>query len=120
MSQLTRWITALLLLAATGCYVHSIRLDNAEYAHYDESRPSEVNAQECGVLVAFIPFSLKSHLIRTKRILESRAPDSVFTDVRVQQSWTWLLVGDMLCTKVSATAYPKIAAPALAPTQPPR
>lgn len=99
----------LMLLAVTaGCYVHPIRLDNIEYARFDETRPREVRAEECGALVLIIPFRLNSQLIRVERTLAAHAPDSVLTDVPVEQSWIWLVLGDLVCTKVSATAYPKL------------
>jgi hypothetical protein len=97
-----------LLAAAAGCYVHPVRLDNVEYARFDDTRPREIRAEECGALFFLVPFRLNSQLIRLQRTLAAHAPDSVLTDVRVEQSWIWLGLGDLMCTKVSATAYPKL------------
>ena len=99
---------ALLCAALAGCTVHSIRLDNAEYARFDASRPSEVSSETCGLLLGGIPFRLGSHLLRAQRNLESRATDSVFTNVRVQERWVWIGAGPLFCTKLWATAYPKV------------
>lgn len=95
-------------VASAGCFVHPIRLDSGENARFDETRPREIRAQACGALVFFVPFRLNSQLIRAQRELAVYATDSVISDVRVEQSWVWLGVGDLLCTKVTATAYPKL------------
>lgn len=100
-------IGLMLLAAAAGCYVHPIRLDTGEYAHFDETRPREVRAEACGGLIFLVPFRMNSQLIRLQRTLTAHAPDSVLTDVRIEQSWIWLGLGDIVCTEVSATAYPK-------------
>ncbi|HTO05476.1 MAG TPA: hypothetical protein VMR86_00320 [Myxococcota bacterium] len=97
-----------LLVATAGCFVHPIRLDDIEYAHFDDTRPREIRAEECGALVFFLPFRLNSQLIRVQRTLAAHAPDSVLSDVRVEQSWMWIGIGDLMCTKVSAIAYPKL------------
>jgi hypothetical protein len=103
-----RLLVALAFSAAlAGCTVHTIRLDNLEYARYDETRPSEVRGEACGALLVVIPLKLNSHLIRAQRAMREQAPNSVFTDVRVQQHWMWIGL-PFFCTELTATAYPRL------------
>jgi len=97
-----------LCLAFAGCSNHAIRLDDFEDAKVNIDRPREVKSETCGVMVSFIPFRMRSQLIRASQDLKRSANGGVLTNIRVQESWYWLVLADLLCTEIRATAYPRV------------
>lgn len=108
---MSRRALALALCAALiGCTIHSIRVDDFENVKIDESRPREIGVETCGFLLLFpfIPIQYKSHLLRAEKQLKYAANGGAITNVRVKESWYWALVGNILCTDIAATTYPRM------------
>ena len=108
--MIRRLLVLALCAGLVGCTIHSIRLDDYENVKIDETRPREISSQTCGFLVLFpfIPIQYKSHLLRAQKQLKYAANGGAITNVRMKESWYWLLVGNLLCTDLSATTYPRM------------
>jgi len=105
-----RALALVLLVAVTGCTIHAARFDDIDGVKYDDTKPSELKSEACGfmLLFAFIPMREKSQILRVQAAIKSQANGAAITNVRVRERWMWLLFGTLLCTEVSATAYPRL------------
>ncbi len=105
-----RLLSLVLCAASVACTTHPVRLDNIENVHYDPTRPTEVKSEACGtmLLFAFIPVKVRSRQLRAELAIQNQANGGVLTNVRVQERWLWILFGTLLCTEISATAYPRV------------
>lgn len=64
-----------------------------------------ISAKACGFqLLLFIPIAINSRAGRAYQQLQTMASGDFITDVQVQESWTYGLVGTSYCTTLRAIA----------------
>ncbi len=62
----------------------------------------------CGFqLLLFIPININDRHARAYQRLREKAAADYLTDIRVQESWTYALVGTVYTVRMDATAYPR-------------
>lgn len=64
-----------------------------------------ISAQACGFqLLLFIPINTNDRMATAYKSLEAQAGGDYITDVRIQESWGYRLVGTSYCTTLTAKA----------------
>jgi hypothetical protein len=102
-------IACLLLAACSGAPIKTgatnQRIDAAEI---DFSKGRKISASASGFqLLLLIPISINDRHERAYRTLLSQAGSDYVTDIKINESWTYALVGTMYKTTLEAMAYPQ-------------
>lgn len=101
-------VTAGLTLA--GCAGAPVHLESANVIPARHGEVREISAQACGFqLLLFIPISINSRQQRAYAELKEKANGALITNIRVQESWYYAVVGTGYCTTLKATAVQKTA-----------
>lgn len=96
---------SVLILACAG---KTTRFNNEDPSHFDMTRGGPVKAEACGFqLLSIIPIATNDRQQRAVNDLHNRG-DYYFGEIRVQEYWAWALLGTVHCTKILATAYPRL------------
>lgn len=104
------------MLVLAGCTGSAVRMNQPLDSPVDFTRPREISSEACGFqLLLVIPVSINDRYQRAYNTLTNAAYMDYMTNVRIEETWTYCLVGTMYCTKMYATAYPRMKA---APVQP--
>ena len=102
-------LACLLLVACSGAPIR-IGADNQriDTANIDFSKGRSISASASGFqLLLLIPISINNRHERAFRTLLGQAGGDYVTDVRINESWTYALVGTVYKTTLQATAYPQ-------------
>jgi hypothetical protein len=109
-SALRGFVAVLVLtLQVLGCIskTNPVNLGPKTDVSYDRTRVRHVKARGCGFLL--FPFNIP---INTSRVyekaysaLEREAPFEYLSEIEAQPYWRWVLVGNLQCVVLSATAY---------------
>jgi hypothetical protein len=102
-------ITCLLLAACSGAPIKTgatnQRIDTAEI---DFSKGRRISASASGFqLLLLIPISINSRHERAYRMLLAQAGSDYVADIKIDESWTYALVGTVYKTTIEAMAYPQ-------------
>lgn len=101
--------TAILSLSAVGCAGERFTIKNVPSGPYDEANGKAIHAEASGFqLFSFIPIATNSRHARAWRRLERLAYGDFITDVKIQDSWTYAVVGTVYTVNMEATAYPYV------------
>jgi hypothetical protein len=77
-------------------------------ANYDMSSGRTVSGSKSGFqLLLFIPIGTTHRHEAAYNQLLANADDDLITDIKIEDSWTYALVGTIYTTKMEATAYPR-------------
>ena len=98
-------------LALAGCTGKPAPLTAASHqaslASVDMTRGRAISASASGFqLLLFIPISINDRHERALQQLRAQAGRDYISDVKVEESWTYALVGTVYTTRLVATAYP--------------
>ena len=75
---------------------------------YDATKPRTVSAQACGFqFLILIPIRINDRAARALAALKQQGGEDYIADIKVQETWTYAVVGTIHCTYVEATAYPR-------------
>jgi hypothetical protein len=90
-----------------ACSGNPMRLGSPADERYDPTMSRKIEAEACGFqLFLFIPISNNNRAARAYRLLRERAGNDYITNVKVQESWYYALVGTTYCTALRADVYP--------------
>ena len=96
-----------LAAAAFGCQSAPVTYAAPAAGTFDPGAGRPVAIGACGVqLFGVIPIRTNSRQKRAYEALQRNAPNSVLVDVRQQERWYYIGVGNLFRTSLSATAYP--------------
>lgn len=71
-----------------------------------------ITAEACGFqLLMFIPIAVNGRMERAYTSLQEQAAGDIITNVQVQESWTYALVGTIYCSDLRAKAVHTLAQP---------
>jgi len=99
------------LLLIQGCMGTPVRFNEAnqkiKLEDVDFSHGRSVEASASGFqLLLLIPISINDRHERAFNILKGQAGDAYITDIKIEESWTYALVGTVYTTRIQAMAYP--------------
>jgi hypothetical protein len=111
-SHCTTAAIAVAVLALAGCAGTPVRLAStkglAPPGEMHASTGRSIRASASGFqLLLFIPININDRQERAFQLLQAQAGDDYMTNVAVDESWTWALVGTVYRTTLTATAYPR-------------
>ena len=100
-------MACLLLAACSGAPIKTgvtnQRIDTTEI---DFGKGRKISASASGFqLLLLIPISINSRHERAYRILLAQAGSDYVTDIKINESWTYALVGTVYKTTIEAMAY---------------
>ncbi len=98
----------LLVLACTGTPIRfGGRLPNFDPDRVDFSRGREISASASGFqLLCIIPIAVNSRHETAYRELLKKAGGDYLTNIRIEEAWTYGLVGTIFTTTITSTAFP--------------
>jgi len=89
----------------TGCAGTPVSLGTRVSGPVPTGPERSITAEACGFqLLLFIPISINGRMERAYRQIEAQAAGDFITDVKVQEQWTYGLVGTLYCTTLQARA----------------
>lgn len=102
-------IACLLLVACSGMPMRTGSANQpVDTTSIDFSKGRTISASASGFqLLLLIPISINNRHERAFRTLLGQAGGDYVTDVRINESWTYALVGTVYKTTLEATAYPQ-------------
>ncbi|MDQ1263374.1 MAG: hypothetical protein QG559_375 [Campylobacterota bacterium] len=78
-----------------------------QYEHV-KNKGWEISASASGFqLLLFIPIDINDRHKRAYDLLKAQAGDGYMTNIRIEESWAYALVGTSYKTTLKATVYPK-------------
>ena len=99
------------VLLALACTGRPARLWNQEFrpdrpVQFDRSQSTPLEARACGFnLFGIVPMNTVDRTARAYRRMTTGYEAFYVTDVEMQESMSWWVIGTSLCTKLSAKAY---------------
>ena len=104
-------VVAMAFMAA--CSSGPVRLtDEVDSSQLDRSRGEILEGSSSGFhLLVLFPIAINGRYERALADLKEKAGDRVLTDFKVEEYWRYAVVGTVYGTKITATAYPRLAAP---------
>jgi hypothetical protein len=102
-------IASMLLAACSGTPIKTgVANQRIDTANIDYSKGRRLSASASGFqLLLLIPISINDRHDRAYRTLLSQAGGDYVTDIKIEESWTYALVGTIYKTTMEATAYPQ-------------
>ena len=95
--------------AAFGCHSVPVTYKTPAAGSYDVTAGKHVSSSACGVQLSdVIPIGTNDRQARAYEALQRNAPSSVLTGIKQQERWYYIYVGELLCTSLTATAYPTL------------
>ena len=98
-------------LAALACTGKPAQLWNQKFrpdrpVQFDRTQSTLLVGRACGFnLFGFVPMNTVDRTARAYRQMTAGYEAFYVTDVEMQETMSWWVVGTSLCTKLSATAY---------------
>jgi hypothetical protein len=104
-------VSSLLLAACSGAPIRTgVANQRIDTANIDYSKGRRVSASASGFqLLLLIPISINNRHERAYRELLAQAGSDYVTDIKLNESWTYALVGTVYKTTLEAMAYPQKA-----------
>lgn len=102
-------VACLLLVACSGAPIKTgIANQRIDATNVDYSKGRKISASASGFqLLLLIPISINDRQERAYRMLLSQAGGDYVTDIKINESWTYALVGTVYKTTLEAMAYPQ-------------
>ncbi len=102
-------ITSLLLASCSGTPIKTQRANqHIETTNIDFSKGREISASASGFqLLLLIPININNRHKRAFDILLGQSHGDYVTDFKIDESWTYALVGTVYKTTIEAMAYPQ-------------
>jgi len=102
-------VASLLLAACSGSPIRTgVANQRIDTATIDYSKGRRLSASASGFqLLLLIPISINNRHERAYRALLAQAGGDYVTDIKIEESWTYALVGTVYKTTLEAMAYPQ-------------
>jgi hypothetical protein len=102
-------VASLLLAACSGTPIRTgVANQRIDAANIDYGEGRVISASASGFqLLLLIPISINDRHDRAYRTLLAQAGGDYVTDIKIEESWTYALVGTIYKTTLQATAYPQ-------------
>jgi hypothetical protein len=102
-------VASLLLAACSGAPIKTgVANQRIDTANVDYSKGRKISASASGFqLLLLIPISINDRQERAYRTRLSQAGGDYVTDIKIDESWTYALVGTVYKTTLEAMAYPQ-------------
>lgn len=98
-------VSSIVVTSLVACTGTPARLGSPSLTPNAKGVAREISASSCGFqLLLFIPIAVNGRLAQATRDLNAEAAGDYITNVRVQESWFYGLVGTGYCTTLKATA----------------
>jgi hypothetical protein len=95
------------VLSLVGCSSVPIKLNQVPSKTVDYSKGREINGKACGFqLLLIIPISINDRQHRAYTQIAAAAGGDYVSDIEIEDSWFYGLVGTGYCTEIKAKAYP--------------
>lgn len=101
---------SLIVLGIVGCSGTPVHIASQSPKLYEHTKDqgSQITASASGFqLLLFIPIEINERQERAYQLLKAQAGGGYITDVKIQESWTYALVGTVYTTTMTATLYAK-------------
>jgi len=112
MSLSNKALAALLLLVSVGsagCAGRTVSLGSPAGVAYDRTQGRRVSGGASGFqLLLLIPIGINKRHEEAYASLLAEAGDDYLTDIRVQESWTYALIGTVYSVEMDGIAYPRL------------
>ncbi|MCU0858140.1 MAG: hypothetical protein MUC65_07045 [Pontiellaceae bacterium] len=105
----TKTLTGLVLLSlfSFGCAGTKVHFDDAPIDQLDLSQGRTVKAGASGLLLFhLIPIKINDRHAHAYGRLKDKANGAYLTDIKIQDSWKFVFIGEKHGTIITATAYP--------------
>lgn len=103
-------IPILICLLAVGCTGFHVEFPKASDRAFDESAGRSISAEASGFqLLLWIPIGVNGRYHAAWEDLQGQAPDHYITDIMIQDSWIYCLVGTLYTVHLEAVAYPYVS-----------
>lgn len=101
---------AMMTMWFTGCAGKPITFKSVDPKSYADVKDKgrAIKGEASGFqLLLFFPISVNSRHESAYDQLQARANGGYITDIKIEESWTYALVGTVYTTTITATVYPK-------------
>ena len=103
----TAVITFLLSAVGFGCMGTQVHFADAPMEKLDLSRGRPVKARASGLyLFGLFPLGINDRQARAYEELKEEAGNDYLTDIKIQDVWKWVVIGNKYSTVLTAVAYP--------------
>ena len=103
-------ITLLAGILAVGCAGSHVDFPRAPDQPIDRSAGHPISAEASGFqLLLWIPIGVNERHEKAWQQLRRQAPNQFITDIKVQDSWTYALIGTIYTVRMEAIAYPYVS-----------
>ncbi len=98
---------AIIASICSGCAGTKVHFADAPLDKLDLSRGYKVTGRASGLhLFGLIPIGVNNRQVRAYEMLKEEAGDDYITNIRIQDSWKFVVIGEKYGTTLTATAYP--------------
>lgn len=99
-----------IVVLLTACAGSPVRLSTTDQVppatEIDRTSGRQVSASASGFqLLLLVPININDRQQRAFELLAAQAGGDYLTNISVEESWTWALVGTVYTTRMTATAY---------------
>jgi len=100
-------IMVMVVITLFGCSSVPVIINDVPTKPVDYSKRREISGKACGFqLLLVIPISINDRQHRAYTQIAAAAGGDYVTDVEIEDSWFYGLVGTGYCTEIKAKAYP--------------
>ncbi|MBU1053484.1 MAG: SHOCT domain-containing protein [Proteobacteria bacterium] len=104
----TTLVTILLSAFVFGCAGTPVHFSDAPLDKLDLSRGRKVTAKAAGIhLFSLIPIGINERHLDAYEKLQIEAGNDYLTNIYIQDSWSWVVIGHKYSTTLTADAYPE-------------
>jgi hypothetical protein len=98
-------------LVLAGCSSVPISFPTTLAKDVDVTQGRVVEGKSCGVHILYlIPININGRYEDAYKDLMERAGNDKIANLSIEESWSYIYVGNIYCTKLKATAYPLLSA----------
>lgn len=98
-------------LVVTGCSSVPISFPTTLAKDVDVTQGRVVEGKACGAhIIYLIPININGRYEDAYNDLMEKAGNDKIANLSIEESWSYIYVGNIYCTKLKATAYPLLSA----------
>ena len=106
---LNKTIVTAIIVSLCGCAGTKIHFPSVQPETLDLTKGRQITTASSGFqLLLLIPIGINGRQAKAYSKLQAAAGQDQIADVKIEESWTWALVGTVYKTKLTAMAYPAL------------